>query len=250
MRVNKPEETETMEGPNELVVEAARGECAKPARRYTYFGAFQLDMERRRLLRDGIRVPLGLEASKLLTLLISRACRIVTDAEIRSTLWDKPGSNWLKDIKRTALELKTALEDVSLPPRYIEHIKDQGYVFVAELEVSDVPRQTIRKQLKSHLIATKVEGREPSPPLDSVDFPPKQSNTRLILAVAQLVMAGMLFGSGIELLWEFGAPARSFLPFSISLFFPPMITALFVLALRCPSQNSRYPWGAGSRRNI
>jgi DNA-binding winged helix-turn-helix (wHTH) protein len=242
-----PEETEKMEGPNELVVEAARGECAKPALRYTHFGAFQLDMERRRLLRDGIRVPLGLKASKLLTLLISRACRIVTYAEIHSTLWDKPNPNWLKDIKRTALKLKTSLEDISPPPPYIEHIKDQGYVFVAEFEVSDVPRQTIRKQLKSHQIATKVEGKEPSRPLDNADSSPKQRNARLILAVAQLVMAGMLFGSGIELLWKFGAPARSFLPFSLSLFFPPMITVLVVLALTCPS---RYPSGVGPRRNI
>ncbi len=54
------------------------------------FGRFELDRERRQLLRSGEPVPLEPRAYELLVLLVERRPRALSRAQIRDVVWPVP----------------------------------------------------------------------------------------------------------------------------------------------------------------
>src|SRR5688572_31352218 len=52
-----------------------------------YFGAFELDLEAGKLLKNGRMVPLRPQPFRLLSLLVAQPGRLVTREEIQSALW-------------------------------------------------------------------------------------------------------------------------------------------------------------------
>jgi DNA-binding winged helix-turn-helix (wHTH) protein len=92
------------------------------------FGPFQFDLERKRLVRDGLETPLRLRHLDILAVLASRAGQTVTRDEILQTVW--PGQV-IDDgsLTKAISELRTSL-DAADPDRYIVTIKRLGYRFV------------------------------------------------------------------------------------------------------------------------
>ncbi len=99
------------------------------------FGDFRLDIDGGELDRRGTRVTLQPQPFRVLTLLASRAGRLVTRGEIRSQIWPQDtfvdfeqGLNYC--IKR----IRVALDDDAKSPRFVETRPRLGYRFIAAVE--------------------------------------------------------------------------------------------------------------------
>lgn len=99
------------------------------------FGEFRLDVDGGELHRQGTRVTLQPQPFRVLTLLATRAGRLVTRGEIRSQIWPQDtfvdfeqGLNYC--IKR----IRGALGDDAKSPRFVETRPRLGYRFIATVE--------------------------------------------------------------------------------------------------------------------
>lgn len=99
------------------------------------FGEFRLDVDGGELHREGTRVTLQPQPFRVLTLLATRAGRLVTRGEIRSRIWPQDtfvdfeqGLNYC--IKR----IRGALGDDAKSPRFVETRPRLGYRFIATVE--------------------------------------------------------------------------------------------------------------------
>jgi DNA-binding winged helix-turn-helix (wHTH) protein len=99
------------------------------------FGEFELDLDRQTLSRRGIRLKLQNQPCQVLTLLIQRAPEIVARDEIRERVW---GNDVYIDTERSInfciRQIRGALLDNAVSPRFIETLPREGYRFIAALE--------------------------------------------------------------------------------------------------------------------
>jgi Tol biopolymer transport system component/DNA-binding winged helix-turn-helix (wHTH) protein len=99
------------------------------------FGEFELDEERRQLLRAGRPVSLEPKAYELLTLLAERRPRALSRAQIRDALW--PGTFISEStLNQVVAVVRQALDDDHQEPRYIRTARGFGYAFCAEVRES------------------------------------------------------------------------------------------------------------------
>jgi DNA-binding winged helix-turn-helix (wHTH) protein/TolB-like protein len=96
------------------------------------FAAFEFDTATGELWRDGRRVRLQRQPSRLLELLTGRPGEVVTREEIRRALW---GEDTHVDFERSlnfcVAKLRSALRDNAASPRFIETLPTRGYRFIA-----------------------------------------------------------------------------------------------------------------------
>jgi len=96
------------------------------------FGEFELDGERRLLLRDGVAVSLAPKPLALLGLLIWRAPAAVSKEELVSELWEGAA---VSDTALTTVVnvLRSALGESGEEPRHVRTVHGFGYAFQGEL---------------------------------------------------------------------------------------------------------------------
>lgn len=95
------------------------------------FGEFELDRERRQLLRDGVPVPLEPKAYELLDLLLERRPRVLTRSQIRDAVW--PGVAVSEStVSQAVNNIRHALDDDARRPRFIRTAHGYGYAFSGE----------------------------------------------------------------------------------------------------------------------
>jgi TolB-like protein/DNA-binding winged helix-turn-helix (wHTH) protein len=103
-----------------------------PPRSRARFGPFEFDAVSGELWRDGRRVGLQRQPSRLLELLLARPGDVVTREEIRLALW---GEDTHVDFERSlnfcVARLRSALRDNAAEPRFIETLPTRGYRFIA-----------------------------------------------------------------------------------------------------------------------
>jgi DNA-binding winged helix-turn-helix (wHTH) protein len=94
------------------------------------FGSFELDSQRRQLLRDDREIHLTPKAFELLSALIETAPRVVTKAELHDRLWPK---GIVSDATLVGLvkELRSALADRDRSAPFIRTVHRVGYAFDA-----------------------------------------------------------------------------------------------------------------------
>jgi TolB-like protein/Flp pilus assembly protein TadD len=95
------------------------------------FGAFEVDLDGRRLLKKGVPITLREQPFQVLAALIERPGEIVTREELRRRLWP---SNTFVDfevaLNSAVSRLRDALGDSADSPSFIETIPKRGYRFV------------------------------------------------------------------------------------------------------------------------
>jgi DNA-binding winged helix-turn-helix (wHTH) protein len=107
------------------------------------FGAFELDIEAERLLRNGRHVRLQPQPFRLLCLLAGQAGRVVTREEIRAALWTSDTFvDFEQGVNFAIKQVREALGEDADHPIYIQTIPKRGYKFVAPVEV--VGAQTVQ----------------------------------------------------------------------------------------------------------
>lgn len=102
------------------------------------FGVHEFDLESLELRRRGSLVPLQSQPSRVLACLIQNAGQVVTRQELSKAVW---GGETFVDFERgltfCVSQLRSALEDDSARPIYIQTFPKRGYQLIAPLERLD-----------------------------------------------------------------------------------------------------------------
>ena len=96
-----------------------------------WFGDFELDQERRQLLRSGEPVSLEPKAYELLSLLLERRPRALSRAQIRDAIWPQTFVSE-STLAVVVNGIRQALEDDARHPRFIRTVHAFGYAFCGE----------------------------------------------------------------------------------------------------------------------
>ena len=103
------------------------------------FGPFEADAAEHQLRRDGEVVAITRKSFALLAALLSRPGKLVTKAELFDTVW---AGTVVTDaaLSRAIRELRIALGDDAMAPRYIATAHGLGFRFVADVSVGSPPQ--------------------------------------------------------------------------------------------------------------
>jgi TolB-like protein len=97
-------------------------------------GPFEVDLNGRRLLKAGIRIPLREQAFQVLAALLERPGELVTREELRRRLWPKDTFVDFEVALNSAVSrLRGALADSVKSPRFIETVPKCGYRLVVRV---------------------------------------------------------------------------------------------------------------------
>lgn len=99
------------------------------------FGAFEADARNLELRRFGVRIKLREQPFRVLVLLMRRGGRIVSREELRAEI--SPGGTFADidhGIETAMQELRRALSDTALNPRFIKTVPHRGYRFIAPVQ--------------------------------------------------------------------------------------------------------------------
>jgi DNA-binding winged helix-turn-helix (wHTH) protein/WD40 repeat protein len=100
-----------------------------------WFGEFELDQERRQLLRSGEPVPLEPKAYELLSLLLERRPRALSRAQIRDAIWPQTFVSE-STLAVVVNAIRQALGDDARAPQFIRTVHGFGYAFCGEARTS------------------------------------------------------------------------------------------------------------------
>jgi DNA-binding winged helix-turn-helix (wHTH) protein/TolB-like protein len=99
------------------------------------FGLFEFDLATRELRREGVLLRLQSQPAQVLSRLILRAGQAVSREELRSAVW---GAETFVDFDRGLNfcigQIRLALDDDSVKPRYVRTLPKRGYQFIAPIE--------------------------------------------------------------------------------------------------------------------
>ena len=160
------------------------------------FGPFELDIGRRAVLRDGIRLKLQQQPFAVLELLVEQAPNVVPREDIRRRIWgDDVHVDVEQGIAFCIRQVRSVLNDNSTSPRYIETLPRQGFRFIGNIEAS--PNQQVQEPLGA---------REPASPVDvaatydPAPQPQRRSKAYAWIAVGVITFALLVGTSTIVLL--------------------------------------------------
>ena len=182
---------------------AARGnqDAGKFPARYARFGAFQLDLKRQDLTKNGARLRLPGKVCQVLVTLLERHGEIVTREELRARLWGSDTHvNFDANVNTTVNKLRQILGDSNEQSVYVQTIPRRGYSFIGTVEFLDRPDLPGAGSAAAAEEAT--AGAENSPQSASAPsslFAPQRATVWFTAGVIALVVAAMLLGAAITL---------------------------------------------------
>jgi DNA-binding winged helix-turn-helix (wHTH) protein/TolB-like protein len=99
------------------------------------FGLFEFDAAARELRRENVLVRLQSQPAQVLSRLLEHAGKVVSREELRGAVW---GGETFVDFDRglnfCIAQIRSALNDDSVTPRYIRTLPRRGYQFIAPIE--------------------------------------------------------------------------------------------------------------------
>jgi DNA-binding winged helix-turn-helix (wHTH) protein len=120
--------------------EDSQSSIANAPTRYVRFGSFDLDLQRRELFREGLRVALPRKVLEVLLVLIERPGDVVTREALRARLWPPDlHVNYNANVNTAVNKLRQVLGDSTSQPVFVETIPRRGYVFIAKTEYLNQP---------------------------------------------------------------------------------------------------------------
>jgi DNA-binding winged helix-turn-helix (wHTH) protein/Tol biopolymer transport system component len=106
-----------------------------PQRGRRRFGRFELDLPSGQLLKDGRRIRLQPQPSRVLVILVERAGDVVSREELRRAIWDTATFvEFDQGLNYCIRQIRQALGDNAAEPVFVETVKKVGYQFVAPVE--------------------------------------------------------------------------------------------------------------------
>jgi len=171
-----------------------------PTSRRLRFGAFELDVDGGRLLRDGRPVKIQPQPLRVLTALVERPGEVVSRDDLRGRIWDRATFvEFDQGLNFSIRQIRVALEDDAASPVFVETVKKQGYRFVAAVTAEGAP-------------ADVSPAPPPAAPPPTVAVSSRPLSTYVIAATFGVVL---IVATGAWLSTRFaasGAPARPPMP--------------------------------------
>jgi DNA-binding winged helix-turn-helix (wHTH) protein/TolB-like protein len=112
------------------------------------FGPFLLDTRERRLLRDGVTVPLTLKAFDLLQVLVQNRGHLVSKDDLMRRVWPDAVVEE-NNLTVTISALRKALDEGPNDRQYVETVPRRGYRFVADFRSPPPPRPEVESAPRS-----------------------------------------------------------------------------------------------------
>jgi DNA-binding winged helix-turn-helix (wHTH) protein len=166
--------------------------------RYVRFGAFQLDVERQDLLKNGARLRLPGKVYQVLITLLGRPGEIVTREELRARLWPSDTHvNFDANVNTTVNKLRQILGDSNEESAYVQTIPRQGYSFSSKVEFVEQAEMAEIAQAEAQL--PQENSSLPGEAAGSKLFAAHSAKVWFTAAVIALLVAAILFGAAITL---------------------------------------------------
>ena len=100
------------------------------------FGAFELDLEAERLIKNGRQVRLQPQPFKLLRLLTNQPGKLVTREDIQAALWTNDTFvDFEQGVNFAVKQVREALGDRAENSIYVETVPKRGYRFLAPVDI-------------------------------------------------------------------------------------------------------------------
>ncbi len=99
------------------------------------FGQFEVDLSTGELRKNGLRLHIQEQPSRILAALLERPGELVTREELRERLW--PGETYVdfeRSLNAAVAKLRQVLLDSAEQPRYVETVARRGYRLIAPVE--------------------------------------------------------------------------------------------------------------------
>src|SRR5947209_16987996 len=104
--------------------------------RQYHFGVFTVDAHAGEVRKHGTRIKLQERPFQLLLMLVEQPGKLITRKELRQRFWpDGTFVDFDHSISSSVNKLRTALNDSSTHPRYIETVGRRGYRFLADVKL-------------------------------------------------------------------------------------------------------------------
>lgn len=114
--------------------------ASSQVRNYIHFGSFHLDVERRELFKDGLRIKVQSKVVEALLILVENPGQIITREILRTRLWPSDTQiNYDANVNTTVNKLRHVLGDSHDRPYYVETIPRRGYTFIADAQFVEQP---------------------------------------------------------------------------------------------------------------
>ncbi|HKD08852.1 MAG TPA: winged helix-turn-helix domain-containing protein [Bryobacteraceae bacterium] len=102
------------------------------------FGPFEVNRRTGELKKNGVRVRLSGQPSRILLILLENPGKLTTREELRERIWDEGTFVDFEGGLNAAMnKLRRALNDSADKPRYIETVPSLGYRFIAHIDVHE-----------------------------------------------------------------------------------------------------------------
>ncbi len=160
------------------------------ARRVFRFGVFEADEASAELRKHGVRVKLHSQPFQVLLMLLERQSELVTREEMSGRLW---GSDTFVDfdhgLNSAINKIRTALNDSSAQPRYIETVAGKGYRFIAPVSRVSVAAADIPPTPESPPVAAEAPVRSLLSTPEELPAPPRRAVVTLLVLVQVLYLS-------------------------------------------------------------
>ena len=108
------------------------------------FGNFELDSTSNELRKNGLRIRIEDQPSRILSMPISRPGDVVTREELKDALWaDDTHVDFDRSLTRAVNKVRVASNDSASNPRYVETPPKRGYRSVAPVTRLDETSETV-----------------------------------------------------------------------------------------------------------
>ncbi len=99
------------------------------------FGLYEVDLHAQELRKGGLKLKIPHQSFQILAMLLERPGEVVSREDLRHKLWaGDVFVNFEAGLNSAVQRLRSALQDTSLEPRYIETLPRVGYRFIASVE--------------------------------------------------------------------------------------------------------------------
>ncbi|HXN53930.1 MAG TPA: winged helix-turn-helix domain-containing protein [Candidatus Acidoferrum sp.] len=182
----------------ELQLAHGKTDAEKFPTRYVRFGAFQLDVKRQDLLKNGARLRLPGKVCQVLVTLLERPGEIVTREELRARLWASDTHvNFDANVNTTVNKLRQILGDSNEESVYVQTIPRRGYSFISRVEFVERPETGGLAQGEAQ--PQEEDSSLPGESAGSKLFASHSATVWFAAGVIALVIAAMLLGAAITL---------------------------------------------------
>jgi DNA-binding winged helix-turn-helix (wHTH) protein len=161
------------------------------------FGLFEFNHQASELRKRGLKVKIGLQACKVLALLLEHPGQLRTREELLRRLW--PTGTFVDfehSLNKAIHALRDALGDSATSPRYIETIVGQGYRFIPLLQEPSRPAARSRTSARIGSVAVLPFVTQSGEP--EIEFLGTQITSRLIDDLSRLPGTRILAYSTIK----------------------------------------------------